>query len=133
MNPELIYAGVGGDKYGAVMAARFLIPTLSAVVVVVLTGLYLCTVSVPGAVIVGLTLYMVIRIRGRLDAAVREYLLAAYQKTNQRRAMLNEALELYRLDPSKTVYRTLMLNTYENAKDWAGFETTADCTKNRPE
>ncbi len=67
MNTELIYAAVGGDKYGAVMAARFLIPTMSAVIVVVLTGLYLCTVSVPGALLVAATLFAIIRIRKELD------------------------------------------------------------------
>ncbi len=67
MDPELVYAAVGGDKYGAVMAARFVIPTLSAMVVVLLTGLYLCTVSVPGALMVAATLAGIIRIRGGLD------------------------------------------------------------------
>lgn len=67
MRPELIYAAVGGDKYGAVMAARFLVPTMSALIVVIATGLYMCTVSVPGALLVAATLAMIIRIRGSLD------------------------------------------------------------------
>ncbi len=67
MNTELIYAAVGGDKYGAVMAARFLIPTMSAIIVVLLTGLYLCTVSIPGALLVAATLFAIIRIRKELD------------------------------------------------------------------
>lgn len=71
MDTEIIYAIVGGDKYGAVMAARFLIPTMSAIVVVVLTGLYMLTVSVPGTLIVAATLYIVIRIRGTLDKNIK--------------------------------------------------------------
>ena len=67
MDPELVYAAVGGDKYGAVMAARFLIATMSAIVVVSLTGVYLLTVSVPGALLVAAALYAVIRMRGALD------------------------------------------------------------------
>lgn len=70
MNPELIYAAVGGDKYGAVMAARFLIPSMSAMVVLVLSGLYMCTVSVPGTLLVAMTLAGVICIRGALDANI---------------------------------------------------------------
>jgi putative ATP-binding cassette transporter len=72
MDAELIYAAVGGDKYGAVLAARFLIPTMSAMVVVVLTGLYLLTVSPPGAMLVAGALYAVIRIRGALDKSIGE-------------------------------------------------------------
>ena len=67
MDTELIYAAVGGDKYGSVIAARFLIPTMSAIVVVSLTGLYMLTVSVPGALLVAATLFAVIKIRGALD------------------------------------------------------------------
>jgi putative ATP-binding cassette transporter len=67
MDLELIYAAVGGDKYSAVMAARFLIPTMSAVVVVVVVGLYLLTISVPGAITVMVSLFVIIRIRGKLD------------------------------------------------------------------
>ncbi len=67
MNPELIYAAVGGDKYGAIMAARFLIPTMSAMIVLLISGIYMCTVSVPGAMAVAFTLFAVIRIRGGLD------------------------------------------------------------------
>ncbi len=72
INPEILYAAVGGDKHGAVMASRFLIPTMSAVVVVALTGLYMLTVSVPGTIIVGATLFAVIRIRGSLDKNIAE-------------------------------------------------------------
>jgi putative ATP-binding cassette transporter len=67
MDAELIYAAVGGDKYGAVMAARFLIPTMSAMFTVALTGLYMLTVSIPGAVMVAATLTAIIKIRGALD------------------------------------------------------------------
>ncbi len=72
INPEILYAAVGGDKHGAVMASRFLIPTMSAVVVVSLTGLYMLTVSVPGTILVGATLFAVIRIRGALDKNIAE-------------------------------------------------------------
>jgi putative ATP-binding cassette transporter len=54
------------------MAARFLIPTMSAMVVVSLTGLYMLTVSVPGTILVGATLFAVIRIRGSLDSDIIE-------------------------------------------------------------
>ena len=60
------------------------------------------------------------------DQEAREYLLAAYQRQGQTAAMLELALELYRRDPSKTVYRDLMLNTYENAKDWANLARVAE-------
>ncbi len=70
INTELVYATVGGDKYGAVMAARFLIPTMSAMIVVVLTVLYMCTVSMPGAMLVALTFVLLIRIRGTLDGTI---------------------------------------------------------------
>ncbi|MDR0881339.1 MAG: tetratricopeptide repeat protein [Candidatus Adiutrix sp.] len=60
------------------------------------------------------------------DQEAREYLLAAYQRRGQTRDMLELALELYRRDPSKTVYRDLMLNTYENAKDWANLARVAE-------
>ncbi len=72
ISPEILYAAVGGDKHGAVMASRFLIPTMSAVVVVSLTGLYMLTVSVPGTILVGATLFAVIRIRGSLDKNIAE-------------------------------------------------------------
>ena len=70
LNPEVLYAAVGGDKYGAVMAARFLIPTMSAIVVVLLTGVYMLTVSVPGTLLVAATLVAVIRIRAMLDKTI---------------------------------------------------------------
>lgn len=60
------------------------------------------------------------------DLEAREYLLVAYQRKNQRADIIREAMELYRRDPSKTVYRTLMLNTCENAKDWKGFAQVAE-------
>ncbi len=67
------------------------------------------------------------------EAEARDYLIIAYQRTGQKREMLDEAMALYRLDPSKTVYRTLMLNTQENAKDWAGYVKTAEeCAKLTP-
>lgn len=67
VNAELVYAAVGGDKYGAVLASRFLIPTMSAIIVVAITGVYLCTVSVPGFLLVAATLYGIIHIRGVLS------------------------------------------------------------------
>jgi putative ATP-binding cassette transporter len=69
-DPEHIYAAVGGDKYGAVMAARFLLSAMSSIVVVLLTGLYLCTVSIPGALLVGATLVAVLKFRKILDEKV---------------------------------------------------------------
>lgn len=59
------------------------------------------------------------------DLEAREYLLATYQRKNQRADILREALEIYKRNPSKTDYRTLMLNTNENAKDWEGFAKVA--------
>lgn len=70
MDAEPIYAAVGGDKYGAVLASRFLIPTMSAMIVVLITGVYLCTISIPGALMVASTLYLVIRIRGTLSQQI---------------------------------------------------------------
>lgn len=60
------------------------------------------------------------------DLEAREYLVAAFQRNKQNKEMLAEALELYKLAPSKTVYRTLLLNTYENAKDWGSFAKVAE-------
>jgi len=59
------------------------------------------------------------------DLEAREYLVAAYQRNQQTKEMLAEALELYRLAPGKTVYRSLLLNTYENAKDWVNLAKVA--------
>jgi putative ATP-binding cassette transporter len=69
-DPEHIYAAVGGDKYGAVMAARFLLSAMSSTVVVLLTGVYLCTVSIPGALLVGATLVLVLKLRKIIDDKV---------------------------------------------------------------
>lgn len=67
MDKELIYSVVGGDKYGVIVAARFLIPTMSSCIVVVIIGLYLLTVSVVGAIVVGGTLTALIIVRNKLD------------------------------------------------------------------
>jgi putative ATP-binding cassette transporter len=69
-DPEHIYAAVGGDKYGAVMAARFLLSAMSSIVVVLLTGIYLCTVSIPGALLVAATLVAVLKLRKIIDDKV---------------------------------------------------------------
>jgi len=64
----------------------------------------------------------------------REYLLAIYQRQGKSPEMLEQALALYRLDPSKVVYRTFVLNTYENAKDWPNFAAAAaECAALRPD
>jgi tetratricopeptide (TPR) repeat protein len=72
-----------------------------------------------------------------LDAgedSAREYLLAIYQRLDQREAMLEQALDLYRRNPAKVVYRTFVLNTYENAKDWPRFaEVAEECAGLRPD
>jgi tetratricopeptide (TPR) repeat protein len=59
------------------------------------------------------------------EEAAREYLLAIYQRQGKNSEMLEQALALYRLDPSKVVYRAFVLNTYENAKDWPNFSAAA--------
>ena len=59
------------------------------------------------------------------DIDAREYLLAAYQRRGMTDKSLAEAMELYKRDPSKTVYRTLMLNTHENNKKWKEFAEVA--------
>lgn len=67
------------------------------------------------------------------DQESREYLLLTYQHLGQKKEMLTQALTLYQQDPSQTVYRDLMLNTYENAKDWKNYtNTAAEITKLRP-
>ncbi|MDR0896798.1 MAG: ATP-binding cassette domain-containing protein [Oscillospiraceae bacterium] len=93
ISPEHVYAAVGGDKYGAVMAARFLIPTMSAMVVVALTGFYLLTVSVPGALIVGGVLYGLIRVRGHIDATIAERKGDDDQATNAFTTSLRDIVE----------------------------------------
>ena len=68
------------------------------------------------------------------DKEARQYLLVAYQRKNQRTDIIREAMELYKLDPSNTDYRTLMLNTCENAKDWKSFAQVAEeITKVEPD
>ena len=68
------------------------------------------------------------------EEGAREYLLAIYQRQGKTPEMLEQALALYRLDPSKVVYRALVLNTYENAKDWRNFAATAaECAALRPD
>lgn len=72
MDAEPVYAAVGGDKYGVVLASRFVIPTMSAIVVVVITGVYLLSVSIPGALLVAAGFYTIIRIRGALSKNISE-------------------------------------------------------------
>jgi tetratricopeptide (TPR) repeat protein len=68
------------------------------------------------------------------EAEAREYLLAIYQSQGQTPEMLEQAKALYRLDPSKTVYRDLVLNTCENAKNWGQFaEAAAEFAALRPD
>jgi tetratricopeptide (TPR) repeat protein len=68
------------------------------------------------------------------DEGARQYLLAIYQRQGKNAEMLEQALALYRLDPSKVVYRALLLNTYENAKDWRHFAlAAAECAALRPD
>jgi tetratricopeptide (TPR) repeat protein len=59
------------------------------------------------------------------EEGARQYLLAIYQLQGRTPEMLEQALSLYRLDPAKVVYRALLLNTYENAKDWRQFTVAA--------
>lgn len=59
------------------------------------------------------------------DLEAREYLLVTYQNKRSHQDILEQAMELYRRNPGRTVYRTLMLNTCENARDWAGFAQVA--------
>ncbi|MDL2259897.1 tetratricopeptide repeat protein [Deltaproteobacteria bacterium OttesenSCG-928-K17] len=59
------------------------------------------------------------------DMDARQYLLLCYQRKGSRKNIIEQAMELYRRDPSQSVYRTLMLNTQENAKDWEGFAAVA--------
>jgi|GEM_PF-1560560 Predicted N-acetylglucosaminyl transferase len=70
------------------------------------------------------------------DLEAREYLVAAYQRRpgkENKELMLAAALDLYKLAPSRTVYRTLLLNTYENDKDWKKFADVArEITKAEP-
>ena len=68
------------------------------------------------------------------DVEARNYLLVAYQRKGQRKEILEQALALYQRDPSQAVYRTLMFNTQENAKDWEGFAQVArEVTKAEPD
>ncbi|MDR2579148.1 MAG: ATP-binding cassette domain-containing protein [Chitinispirillales bacterium] len=85
MDAELIYAAVGGDKAGVVAAARFLIPNLSSVIVVVLAGVYLATVSIQGALLVAVLLYGLIRLYG--DVILK--------KVNKRRIEDSQAVDRF--------------------------------------
>lgn len=59
------------------------------------------------------------------DLPAREYLVAAYQRKKMNKEMLAEALEVYRRGSSKVEYRTLLLNTYENDKNWKSYAEVA--------
>ncbi len=61
--PGLIYTALGSDKVGMIMAARFLVPTLSGIVVVIFTGVYLAFISLPALGMVAASLAFVIYIR----------------------------------------------------------------------
>lgn len=61
---------------------------------------------------------------GDLDA--RGYLFSAYEKKGDRENMLAEALEIYRRDPTRSDYRELLINSYENAADWPRLQTVAE-------
>ena len=63
---------------------------------------------------------------GAGEEEAREFLLAIYQGQGKTPEMLEQALALYRLDPSKAVYRAFILNTHENAKDWPKFAAAAE-------
>jgi putative ATP-binding cassette transporter len=92
-DPEHIYAAVGGDKYGAVMAARFFLSALSSIVVVILTGLYLCTVSIPGALLVGATLVLVLKLRKVIDEKVGARSAEDGQATDKFTSSIKDILE----------------------------------------
>jgi putative ATP-binding cassette transporter len=92
-DPEHIYAAVGGDKYGAVMAARFLLSALSSIVVVILTGIYLCTVSVPGAILVGATLILVLKLRKIIDEKVGDRACDDSKATDKYTSSIKDILE----------------------------------------
>jgi putative ATP-binding cassette transporter len=92
-DPERIYAAVGGDKYGAVMAARFLLSAMSSIVVVVLTGIYLCTVSIPGALLVGATLVLVLKLRKIIDEKVGARAAEDGEATDKYTSSIKDILE----------------------------------------
>jgi putative ATP-binding cassette transporter len=92
-DPEHIYAAVGGDKYGAVMAARFLLSALSSIVVVLLTGIYLCTVSIPGALLVAATLVIVLKFRKAIDEKVNERAKEDNEATDKYTSSIKDILE----------------------------------------
>jgi putative ATP-binding cassette transporter len=92
-DPEHIYAAVGGDKYGAVMAARFLLSALSSIVVVLLTGVYLCTVSIPGALLVGATLVLVLKLRKIIDEKVAARAAEDGEATDKFTSSIKDILE----------------------------------------
>jgi putative ATP-binding cassette transporter len=92
-DPEHIYAAVGGDKYGAVMAARFLLSAMSSIVVVLLTGIYLCTISVPGALLVAATLVLVLKLRKIIDEKVGERAKEDNESTDKFTSSVKDILE----------------------------------------
>jgi len=69
-DPGLIYTALGSDKVGMIMAARFLIPTLSGVVVVIFTGFYLAFISVPALCMVAASLAFVIYLRSSIHRRI---------------------------------------------------------------
>jgi putative ATP-binding cassette transporter len=92
-DPEHIYAAVGGDKYGAVMAARFLLSAMSSIVVVLLTGIYLCTVSIPGALLVAATLVLVLKLRKVIDDKVGARMTEDNAATDKFTSSIKDILE----------------------------------------
>jgi tetratricopeptide (TPR) repeat protein len=71
---------------------------------------------------------------GALDSDIRGYLLALYQASGQHDNMVAQAMRLYQADPSKKIYRDLVLDRFETTRDWAGLAGAAgEWTKWRPE
>ncbi|MDR2443876.1 MAG: tetratricopeptide repeat protein [Deltaproteobacteria bacterium] len=60
-----------------------------------------------------------------LASDIRGYLLAIHRELGQTEAMLVQAMELYREDPSSKEYRDLVLDHFEGSKNWAGLTQAA--------
>ncbi|MBU0972421.1 MAG: ATP-binding cassette domain-containing protein [Proteobacteria bacterium] len=91
--PGLIYTALGSDKVGMIMASRFLVPTLSGIVVVIFTGVYLAFISLPALGMVAASLAFVIYVRYGIHRRIHNRSVEDRKATEKFTASLSDILD----------------------------------------